>query len=93
MPAHTHSHGADKNQNRWATLGVIFGALLVASFIFEGHEHEHASGGTGFSETFARLCFETAPILLFAYLLAGLIRSFITPAQLAWRQRQVEHSH
>lgn len=84
LQLHDHDHGPGDGTNRWATLGAFFGAVLVASFMLLPAEHGHGSTHEGFGDIFLALSLETAPILLLAYILAGLLRSLITPTQLEW---------
>jgi uncharacterized protein len=87
LQIHDHDHGSGDGTNRWATLGAFFGALLVSSFMLLPTEHEHNATHEGFGDTFLALSLETAPILFLAYILAGLLRSLITPTQLEWLSR------
>ena len=81
---HHHQHGSGDAANRWATLGAAVGALMVSGFVLNAHDHGALDGSTGFVETLMALCLETAPILVLAYVLAGLLRSLVTPTQLQW---------
>ena len=85
-----HHHNALQLNHRWAIFGALMGMILVVYFILlpHGHEHSHLNhnvhASKSFLNTLVTLSLESAPILFLAYVLAGLLRSFITPTQLRW---------
>lgn len=93
LNAHQHDQGGSNANHRWATLGALLGLGLVAFFILQPHNHEHGHhhdeipAQLSFIRTLMTLSLETAPILVLAYVLAGIVRSIVTPTQLRWLSR------
>ena len=93
LSVHHSHHSSGHVSHRWATIGAILGMTLVAYFILQPHGHGHVHHDDGipasanFLSTLTDLSLEAAPILVLAYLLAGLLRSFVTPTQLRWLGR------
>lgn len=84
--AQTHTRGW-----QWpAGLGGLLGVAVVG-LILSGHDaaHDHLSAEAGQSlwQVFADLATESAPALLVAYLLAGLVPVLMPAASVAWLQR------
>ncbi len=81
---HTH---ADESSPTSAGIGALLGLLLV--FVVEGtaHEHEAAGAGGDVAHAFLMLALESAPALLLAYLMAGLVHVYLPKAGLAWLSR------
>ncbi|MDP7039154.1 MAG: permease [Myxococcota bacterium] len=87
---HHHDHGHDHTHSAsaetiWAGLGALLGACVLIFTLSFGHQHaEHGQNGQHFTETFLSLSLKSAPALLLAYFLAGLIGILITPARAQW---------
>ena len=93
---HHHDHDQDHDHDHhhaptWETvhgaLGGIVGLATVIVSVVYGHDHDqdHA-GGDGFLHIALKLSLESAPALLLAYVLAGLVRVAVTPATVGWLQ-------
>lgn len=86
----THKHDdpmeADGSKGRIAaTVGAVLGFGMVV-LLPHGHAG-HVNPLVPYLERFAELAAETAPALLFGYLLAGLFRGFIPAASYGWMRR------
>ena len=82
---HQHDHGhshAISTDTIWAASGALLGVATLVLALGFGHEHE--GHDVGFVDTFLTLSLQTAPALLIAYFLAGLIGVVITPARAQW---------
>jgi len=79
---HHHSHSATM-ETITGSIGGLLGLGTVAFALSHGHDHS-SGGGTVFLETALALALESAPALLLAYLLAGVIGVAITPARARW---------
>lgn len=81
---HDHDHAAPEHPI-WAGSGALFaiGMLLVLG----GVNDAFAGDGLSFIDTFVTLAFESAPALLFAFVGAGLVRGFLSPASTRWISR------
>lgn len=84
--AQTHTRGW-----QWpAGLGGLTG-IAVVGLILSGHDHTHdhlsAQAGESLWQVFGQLASESAPALLIAYLLAGLVPVLMPAASVAWLQR------
>lgn len=66
--------------------GALIGILLLTVFLGGfGHEESiRTPGTTGVGATFITLALESAPALLIAYLLAGLLNSFLPASSIGW---------
>lgn len=74
-------------QTGWfAGSGAILGVALLALLITTSAEW-NASANTEMAETFWTLLLESAPALLLAYLMAGLISSFLPRSSIGWMGR------
>jgi len=69
------------------TLGATFGILFVVYFVGQPNELNSNSTSLTFLDTFINLSLESAPALLAAYLLSGLIKFFLTPSSLEWMKQ------
>ncbi|MCP4503487.1 MAG: hypothetical protein GY822_26445 [Deltaproteobacteria bacterium] len=66
-------------------LGALLGVVVVAMAMLNPTEHHNHDGGAhSFVDTFVGLALETAPALLLAYLLAGIIGTGMTASHAAW---------
>jgi uncharacterized membrane protein YraQ (UPF0718 family) len=88
---HNHGHGHDHDHGHshtistdtiWAASGALLGVATLVLALGFGHEHE--GHDAGFVDTLLNLSLQTAPALLIAYFLAGLIGVVITPARAQW---------
>ena len=82
-PSETHGDPTDIGLLkciRWSASGALVGASVVVGFVLT-QQHGHGHAALGFVETFMALTLESAPALVLAYVLAGLVRS-------AWRSRE-----
>lgn len=69
-------------------LGNLCALLLLFFLTNNSHNHIHASDHSAlFLETFLGLAYQTAPALLAAYLLAGIIQSFLPKAGFSWLKK------
>ncbi|HSR70520.1 MAG TPA: permease [Acidobacteriota bacterium] len=76
-------HLSPRYEGAGALAGVVL-LLLLAS----GSAHAHQAASTPeVAETFYHLALESAPALLLAYLMAGLITAFVPASSIAWTQR------
>ncbi len=69
------------------TLGAIFGILFVVYFVGQPNQSNSSSTSLTFLDTFINLSLESAPALLIAYFLSGLIKFFLTPSNLEWMKQ------
>ncbi len=93
---HVVSHGVGKPQGkvspRVAGVGGLVGLAMVGALFWSdgggasGHEHAH-SGTPDFARAFVDIFIESAPALLVAYLLAGLISGVLGEASIRWLSR------
>ncbi len=71
-----------------ASIGGLVGLIVVALTMSQGHHANHGhgaeAGSAHFLETVMALALESAPALVVAYVLAGLIGVVITPARARW---------
>lgn len=69
--------------------GALIGIVLLAAFLGGSAPEESAGGlGTaGVGATFLTLALQSAPALLIAYLLAGLLNSFLPASSIGWIRR------
>ena len=67
-------------------IGALLGVALLAVLHLSRGGHGDASLRTVWT-SFQQLALESAPALLVAYLLAGLVHAFVAPGQLAWLRR------
>lgn len=67
-------------------VGALLGIALLAVLHWSQSGHGDASLRTVWS-SFQGLALESAPALLIAYLVAGLVHAFVAPGQLAWLNR------
>ena len=81
-------HHVGETHGSWTTLGAVSGAFLVIpSLVHTAHGHGHSVEDTRFIDTLFTLLVESAPALLIAYVLAGLVRAFFSPATAQWLGR------
>lgn len=78
-----HSESSVAARHWWSTLGALVGLVLM------GFEGAHEGGLLGsqasrFVQTFADLALASAPALLAAFVLAGVMSAFLTPSRAAW---------
>jgi uncharacterized membrane protein YraQ (UPF0718 family) len=88
---HGHSHasdsatGATRSTSLWEGIGGVVGLLLLAGLLYEGGEDvadgEHSAH---FFESFLQLAFISAPALLLAYTMAGLMNAFLPRSSIQW---------
>lgn len=73
-----------------SALGSLCGLALVTVVLIEPHHHHGPFGpeaealAPAFVDTFIDLALTSAPALLLGYLLAGLVRSFMSARQIGW---------
>ena len=65
-------------------VGALLGLAAVASLGSEGHVPVHGHHAIGFSEVFTALALESAPALLLAFALAGLVQVVLPNTSLRW---------
>ena len=83
-PSEDHCHGETQGIDAWSTAGALLGAVAVAATLVLGGGHAHGEEVHGVGNTFLSLALQSAPALLIAYVLAGLLTAFVTPARLQW---------
>ena len=91
---HDHSHEAlsqphvhsATSTTKWSAFGGMFGIAAVVITMSSHHGHV-TTEGLGFVDTFFALTRESAPALVIAYVLAGIIGVVITPARSRWLNR------
>ena len=79
-----HCHTETKGIDVWSSFGALVGGATVAAALILGGGHEHGQEVHGLGATFLSLALQSAPALLIAYVLAGLLTAFVTPARLQW---------
>lgn len=79
-----HCHGGTSGIAGWSVLGAGLGVAVLALALLATPEHGHAAHDHGFGDTFLMLFLQSAPALLVAYLLAGLLVALVTPARAQW---------
>ncbi|MDQ8160150.1 MAG: permease [Gemmatimonadota bacterium] len=99
--AHDHTHGhthaapagdghehirLDAHTRRPNGIGALVGGVLLVLLHVSRSGHGDDALLTVWS-TFRGLALESAPALLVAYLMAGLVHAFVAPARLAWLNR------
>jgi uncharacterized membrane protein YraQ (UPF0718 family) len=92
---HVVSHGVGKNQGsefpRVAGIGGLIGLALVGALFWHpdggGHAGHVDSGSSEFTTAFIDMFLDSAPALLIAYLLAGLISGALGEAPMRWLRR------
>ncbi|MCX8000795.1 MAG: permease, partial [Leptospiraceae bacterium] len=67
-----------------STLGAIAGILLIGFFSNEFFFTQKSSSSFSVFSTLVKILLETAPILILAFLLAGLLRILLTPSTSNW---------
>ncbi len=84
-----HSHGGppvDKaRRRRWAGTGALAGLGLVAALTAQGLAERPEAPAV--LDAFFRLALESAPALLLAYFLAGMISAFLPRGSVRWMNR------
>ena len=80
----TSCHAPNEGIDVWASIGAVLGGVTVAAALVLGGGHEHGHETHGLGAIFLSLALQSAPALLIAYVLAGLLTAFITPAKLRW---------
>ncbi|MEM6708968.1 MAG: permease [Pseudomonadota bacterium] len=71
-------------------LGALMGLALVLAVLIDPHHHHGAEAhdahamGVEFGPTLVELALISAPALVLGYLLAGLVRVFLSPRALSW---------
>lgn len=92
------SHGTRQAQGGWTRFAPgVGGALALSALLFLNPDHEHDRAhehleaatehiGT-FAESFLELVAASAPALLIAYIMAGLISAFLPMSSARWLQR------
>ena len=80
-------HTAPKHTPRFEGGGAILGLLLVGTMFVGGANTPETLVGEGIAHTLLILGLETAPALLLAYLMAGLISTFMPASSAAWMGR------
>lgn len=92
------SHGTRHAQGGWARFAPgVGGALALSALLFLSPDHEHDDGlehletatehVETFTESFLELVAASAPALLIAYIMAGLISAFLPMSSARWLQR------
>jgi uncharacterized protein len=90
LEEHHHHDGyvqASVRPEKWTFWGALLGGatlLIIHLVSVSSQTHPHASGS---GDLFIRLALESAPALLVAYMLAGLMRALVRPGTLAWLGR------
>jgi uncharacterized membrane protein YraQ (UPF0718 family) len=79
-----HCHKETSGIDVWSSFGAFIGGTAVAGTLILGGGHEHGQEVHGLGDTFLSLALQSAPALLIAYVLAGLLTAFVTPARLQW---------
>jgi hypothetical protein len=81
-PLFTPSHGP--RERLTAGVGALLGLVAVASLGAEHHVPVHGHEGMGFGDVFTGLALESAPALLIAFALAGLVQVVLPRAPIRW---------
>ena len=83
---HRPGHSADpdpKASNLYAGFGALFGLAAVAA-LSDTHVPHYVDHAAGFGATFITLTLESAPALLLAFALAGIVQVLLPTASLRW---------
>ncbi|MBI5537306.1 MAG: permease [Deltaproteobacteria bacterium] len=75
-----HDHGSEK-RGPWSGIGALIG-LLVLMGIFGSHGHEEELAP--FGHALLVLALKSAPVLVIAYLLSGVVHAFLPQQTTAW---------
>ncbi len=78
---------SDKWTRTASSAGTLAAVALLLAFSSVHHGHEGEAAPSTLGPLFATLLAESAPALVIAYLLSGLLRTFASPAPLAWLQK------
>ena len=87
---HRATHEAAATVRGWriaAGLGALTGLALVLALSPVGHAGEHAAHEAGVTEVLLALALESAPALLLAYLVSGVVHAWLPKAGVAWLGR------
>ncbi len=89
---HAHDDGHARPDNtptgrRFSSIGAAIGAGVLAVLALSRQDSEGTTAVVQVWHTFAALAFESAPAVLLAYLMAGLVHAFIPPSSLTWLSR------
>ena len=68
----------------YAGIGALLGVAVVALLADTHLPFQPESGAIDFTQTFTTLVLESAPALMLAFALAGLVQVFLPPASLRW---------
>ena len=85
-PAPLTRPSPDSGSNVPAGIGALLGLILVAVLADTHMPMQRSLGETGFIDTFITLSLESAPALLLAFGLAGLVQVFLPQASFRWMQ-------
>lgn len=85
-PAPMTRPSPDSGSDVFAGIGAILGLVLVAVLADTHMPMQRSLGETGFVDTFITLSLESAPALLLAFGLAGLVQVFLPQASFRWMQ-------
>lgn len=72
---------------RWATVGGLLALGTIGATLYGAPDHGHDHGSTEALEVLLQLTVESAPALLLAYVLAGVIAVWMPRAGLRWMAR------
>jgi uncharacterized membrane protein YraQ (UPF0718 family) len=89
-PAHSchDDHEAPASANSWwAGLGGLAGALLLVLLLGQDFFQPHGTGDHSFAANLRLLALKSAPALLLAYAMAGLMNSFLPRSSIGWMRR------
>ncbi|MBT8492828.1 MAG: permease, partial [Deltaproteobacteria bacterium] len=83
QPVMTHDEEADPSSRAGAGFGALVGLIMVVSLADE-HLPGQAMGSVDFAGTFIALLLETAPALILAFAVAGVVQAVMPQAPRQW---------
>jgi len=89
--AHGHHHSFDKS-NLWPTAGALLGGVVLWVSLSSSGGHGHEADSHSLMETFFHLALETAPALLLAYVLAGVMGAGMSSSHTRWLKARTSTS-
>lgn len=86
-PSPLATPSVDRRERLLAGIGALLGLAAVAALGADHHVPMHGHHAVGFAGVFTALALESAPALLIAFALAGVVQVVLPNASLRWMQR------